>query len=120
MQTTLTGTPDEVLQQLADEVGKLSVRVTDNEDKAIAAEAVAHLLLRVLAKWENFDQAKWNATLVNMAHRYSSPSIPLDEESAERLKNVGLAVLQFRVDADGQTPRPSHPLFRVIDGGKDS
>src|SRR5690348_14649567 len=97
MQKTLSGTNQEIMQQLADELGKLSERVTANEDNSIATNAVLQVLTGALKDGGTLNAALWNITLETMAEGYSSPPATLDEEAKERLKRVADAVLKHRI-----------------------
>lgn len=117
MQKTLSGTPTEMIQQLADIVGDLSLRITETEDHSIATNAVMQVLTGVLKDGGTLNAALWNSTLETMAETYSSPPVTVDEEGRERLKRVANAVLKHRIT--NKPPKPTHPSLKVIEGGKD-
>lgn len=102
---------EEAIQYLADEVGRLSARVYDLENKGFAQEHAFAVVLNLIAELPPLSADMVSHLLSDEAERMSELSTP-DLNAKQRLKAIAE---RLREIADIRRRRP---VFEVIEGGK--
>lgn len=120
MQKTLSGSTEQVLQALADEIGKLSQRITALEDQQLLHRMIfAKVFLPLFVRDGTIDVEAWRACMKSMADGYKAEAEKSsDREISRRMTAIADDCVNYEFDALSVDAPPPTPTFQVIPGGK--